>query len=97
VTIPATNGPGRPQVIHSDFTVPYRNKQQSPSTVLPRFKLVYVVTPGPTILPPACAQVYALSKGLRDPGHVVAAPRFASVGASGGEQQRLSGPAGRSR
>ncbi len=33
VTIPATGGVGRHvlEVIHSDFTFPYRNKQQSPS------------------------------------------------------------------
>jgi hypothetical protein len=83
VTIPATGGPGRHvlEVIHSDFTFPYRNKQQSPSPDRPQFKLVYTVTPGPAVLPPAPAtQVQAHVERLPDPGELVAVPRFSGVG-----------------
>ena len=83
VTIPATGGPGRHvlEVIHSDFTFPYRNKQQSPSPDRPQFKLVYTVTPGPAVLPPAPAtQVQAHVERLPDPGELVAVPQFSGVG-----------------
>ncbi len=93
VTIPATGGPGRHvlEVIHSDFTFPYRNKQQSPSPDRPQFKLVYTVTPGPAVLPPAPAtQVQAHVERLPDPGELVAVPRFCGRRrAGGGERQRL--------
>jgi hypothetical protein len=83
VTIPATGGPGRHvlEVIHSDFTFPYRNKQQSPSPDRPQFKLLYTVTPGPAVLPPPPAtQAQAHVDRLPDPGELVATPRFAGVG-----------------
>src|ERR1700733_5381207 len=77
VTIPATGGPGRHvlEVIHSDFTFPYRNKQQSPSPDRPQFKLVYTVMPGPAVLPPPpAAQAQAHVDRLPEPGGLVAAP-----------------------
>jgi hypothetical protein len=83
VTIPATGGPGRHvlEVIHSDFTFPYRNKQQSPSPDRPQFKLVYTVTPGPAVLPPPPAtQAQAHVDRLPEPGELVAVPPFAGIG-----------------
>src|SRR5215813_9718042 len=82
-SVPATGGPGRHviEVIHSDFTFPYRNKQQSPSPDRPQFKLVYTVTPGPAVLPPPPAtQAQAHVERLPDPGELVAVPRFSGVG-----------------
>jgi hypothetical protein len=81
--IPATGGPGRHvlEVIHSDFTFPYRNKQQSPSPDRPQFKLGFTVTPGPAVLPaapPTQAQTNVLR--LPAPGELVASPPFAGVG-----------------
>jgi len=82
VTIPATGGPGRHvlEVIHSDFTFPYRNKQQSPSPDRPQFKLGFTVTPGPAVLP-APPATQAQTKVLRRPapGDLVASPPFSGV------------------
>ena len=83
VIIPATGGPGRHvlEVIHSDFTFPYRNKQQSPSPDRPQFKASYTVTPGPAVLPPApFAQAQAHVERLPEPGELTVSPPFSGVG-----------------
>ena len=77
-TIPATGQPGRHviEVLHSDFTFPYRNMQQSPEPDRPQFKIGFTVTPGPPVLPPppraagadAGAPAAAAGRARRDAG-----------------------------
>jgi hypothetical protein len=82
VSVPATGGPGRHviEVIHSDFTFPYRNKQQSPSPDRPQFKLGFTVTPGPAVLPaPPPGQAQTSVQRLPAAGELVASPPFSGV------------------
>ena len=53
-TLPATGLPGRHviEVVHSDFTFPYRNMQQSPAPDRPQFKVGFTITKGAPVLPP---------------------------------------------
>ena len=53
-TIPATGKPGVHvlELLHADFTFPYRNMQQSPEPDRPRFALQFSVTPDSAVLPP---------------------------------------------
>jgi hypothetical protein len=34
------------EVVHSDFTFPYRNMQQSPAPNRPQFKIGFTIAPG---------------------------------------------------
>jgi len=82
-TVPATGRPGRHvvEVIHSDFTFPYRNKQQSPSPDRPQFKIGFNITPGAAVLPPAPdRQAQTTVRRLPPPGELMATPAFAGVG-----------------
>ncbi len=82
-TVPATGRPGRHvlEVIHSDFTFPYRNKQQSPSPDRPQFKIGFNITPGAPVLPkPPAEQSQTQVRRLPAPGDLVATPAFAGVG-----------------
>jgi hypothetical protein len=56
-TIPAAGPAGVHviEVLHGDFTFPYRNMQQSPAPDRPRFVRMFTVTDGMPILPPAPA------------------------------------------
>ena len=70
-TIPASGRPGLHliEVLHGEFTFPYRNMQQSPESDRPRFVLRYTVTPGAPILPPPAAeQAQPSVRGLPVPG-----------------------------
>jgi hypothetical protein len=82
-TVPATGRPGRHvlEVIHSDFTFPYRNKQQTPAPDRPQFKIGFNITPGSAVMPPPPEQ-QALKSVRRLPpsGELVATPAFAGVG-----------------
>ncbi len=53
-TIPASGRPGLHllEVLHGEFTFPYRNMQQSPEGDRPRFALRFNLTPGAPVLPP---------------------------------------------
>jgi hypothetical protein len=82
-TIPASGRPGLHliEVLHGEFTFPYRNMQQSPESDRPRFVLRYTVTPGAPILPPPAAEQAQQSvRGLPALGALAVAPAFAAVG-----------------
>jgi hypothetical protein len=82
-TIPATGKPGLHvlEVLHGDFTFPYRNMQQSPEPDRPRFVLPFVVTPGgPVLPPPPDQQAQASIRGLPPQGDLVSSPRFLAGG-----------------
>jgi hypothetical protein len=81
-TIPATGAPGPHvlEVLHGEFTYPYRNMQQNPEPDRPRFALPLTITSGPTALPPAApAQLQANVRSLPPQGDLVAAPRFSAI------------------
>jgi hypothetical protein len=81
-TIPATGKPGLHvlEVLHGDFTFPYRNMQQSPEPDRPRFALPFRLTPGDAILPPPPEQQVQASIGnLPTQGELVASPRFSTT------------------
>lgn len=82
-TIPATGRPGNHvlEVLHGDFTFPYRNMQQSPEPDRPRFALNFRVTDGDPVLPPPPeAQVQSSVKRLPPAGDLAVEPAFARVG-----------------
>lgn len=82
-TIPATGRPGTHvlEVLHGDFTFPYRNMQQSPSPDRPTFALKFELTEGAPVLPPPVeAQAQAAVRGLPAPGEIRVEPAFATVG-----------------
>jgi hypothetical protein len=84
-TIPATGRPGLHvlEVLHGDFTFPYRNMQQSPEPDRPRFSLPFTLTSGDPILPPAPEQQAQTDvRGLPPQGELVVTPRFSGVGES---------------
>ncbi|MBV9199644.1 MAG: hypothetical protein JOY83_07920 [Alphaproteobacteria bacterium] len=82
-TIPASGRPGDHviQVLHGEFTFPYRNMQQSPEADRPRFALHFTVTPDPPVLPaPEKAQAQQSVRGLPEQRALQVAPPFAGVG-----------------
>jgi len=82
-TIPATGRPGVHviEVMHDEFTFPYRNMQQSPEADRPRFVLHFTVAPGAPVLPPPIAEQAQQSVDrLPAPGALAVTPRFAAVG-----------------
>jgi hypothetical protein len=82
-TLPAAGQPGRHviEVVHSDFTFPYRNMQQSPAPDRPQFKIGFNITPGPAVLPSRPpAQTQAQVRRLPPQGKLVATPAFSGVG-----------------
>ncbi|MBV9970909.1 MAG: hypothetical protein JO228_13065 [Xanthobacteraceae bacterium] len=82
-TIPAAGQPGRHviEVVHSDFTFPYRNMQQSPAPDRPQFKVGFNIVEGPPVLPAAPPQQrQGEVRRLPPPGELVASPAFAGVG-----------------
>jgi hypothetical protein len=82
-SLPAAGRPGRHviEVVHSDFTFPYRNMQQSPAPDRPQFKLGFNIVPGPAVLPPPPPQqAQTQVRRLPPPGELKAAPEFAGVG-----------------
>jgi len=82
-TIPASGRPGLHvlEVLHGEFTFPYRNMQQSPEGDRPRFALQFNLTPGAPILPPPAEEEAQQSvRRLPAPGALAVAPPFAGVG-----------------
>lgn len=82
-TIPATGQPGTHvvEVLHGDFTFPYRNMQQSPEPDRPRFAIPFTISEGEPVLPlPVEKQVQASVKGLPEQGELKVEPAFANVG-----------------
>jgi hypothetical protein len=81
-TIPAAGQPGRHvvEVVHSDFTFPYRNMQQSPAPDRPQFKIGFTITPGPAVLPALPPrQAQAEVRRLPPQGELKATPEFAGI------------------
>jgi hypothetical protein len=81
--IPATGGPGVHvvEVLHGEFTFPYRNMQQSPEAERPHFARQFIVTPGaPVLPPPPSEQAQQSVRRLPPPGELTAVPPFAGVG-----------------
>ena len=82
-TIPASGRPGLHllEVLHGEFTFPYRNMQQSPEGDRPRFALRFNLTPGEPVLPPPTEeQAQQRVRRLPAAGVLAAAPPFAAVG-----------------
>lgn len=82
-TIPATGRPGMHliEILHGEFTFPYRNMQQSPESDRPHFALRFTVTPGAPVLPPPISEQTQQSvRGLPHAGALTVAPPFAGVG-----------------
>ena len=83
VTIPAAGGPGLHvlEVLHGEFTFPYRNMQQSPEGDRPHFVRHFTITPGAPVLPPPVSQQVQQSvRRLPAPGALAVVPPFAGVG-----------------
>src|SRR5690606_29276159 len=81
-TIPATGRPGTHvvEVVHGDFTFPYRNMQQSPEPDRPQFALRFEIVEGDAVLPASPnEQVQASVRGLPEPGDLTVEPAFATV------------------
>jgi hypothetical protein len=82
-TVPAAGQPGRHviEVVHSDFTFPYRNMQQSPAPDRPQFKVGFTISGGAAVLPaPPQQQVQRQVRHLPPQGELVATPAFSGVG-----------------
>jgi hypothetical protein len=81
-TLPAAGRPGRHviEVVHSDFTFPYRNMQQSPAPDRPQFKVGFNITAGAPVLPsPPPLQAQAQVRRLPPQGELAATPAFSGV------------------
>jgi hypothetical protein len=81
-TIPATGKPGvhLVEVLHGEFTFPYRNMQQNPEPNRPRFALPFTITAGPPVLPaPAEHQAQTHVRRLSPQGELVATPPFSGI------------------
>ncbi|HEY1433314.1 MAG TPA: hypothetical protein VGF39_17040, partial [Stellaceae bacterium] len=69
------------EVLHGEFTFPYRNMRQSPEGDRPRFALRFNLTPDAPVLPPPVEEQAQQSvRGLPAPGTLAVAPPFAGVG-----------------
>jgi hypothetical protein len=82
-TIPASGRLGLHvvEVLHGEFTFPYRNMQQSPESDRPRFVQHLTVTPGaPALPPPAVEQGQHRVRALPAPGGLAVTPPFVGVG-----------------
>lgn len=82
-SIPATGKPGLHvvEILHGDFTFPYRNMQQSPEPDRPRFVMHYSITEGDAVLPPSPpTQRQAEVRSLPAQGDLVSTPPFTAVG-----------------
>jgi hypothetical protein len=81
-TIPASGGPGTHvmEIVHGEFTFPYRNMQQSPEPDRPRFVRHFTITDEPALLPPAPAtQVQNKIDRLPAAAALSASPQFGTV------------------
>jgi hypothetical protein len=81
-TIPATGKPGVHliEVLHGEFTFPYRNMQQNPEPDRPRWALPFTVTPGPPVLPPPPEQQAQKEiRRLPTQGELISTPRYSGI------------------
>jgi hypothetical protein len=81
-TIPASGRPGVHllEVLHGEFTFPYRNMRQSPEGDRPRFALRFNLTPDAPVLPlPIEEQAQQSVRGLPAPGALTVVPPFDGV------------------
>jgi hypothetical protein len=68
------------EVVHGEFTFPYRNMRQSPAPDRPQFIRQFTITDGPPILPPAAtAQVQDRVERLTIAGDLAITPAFGIV------------------
>lgn len=84
-TIPATGSIGRHiiEIVHGEFTFPYRNMRQSPEPDRPQFVRAFTITDGPAVLPPpTTAQVQDKVDRRPAPGALAATPAFGTVGSA---------------
>ena len=82
-TLPAAGKPGTHvlEILHGDFTFPYRNMQQSPEPDRPRFVLPFQITEGEPVLPmPVDEQIQAEIRDLPAQGELAVDPPFGIVG-----------------
>ncbi len=82
-TVPATGHVGDHilEVLHGEFTFPYRNMQQNPEPDRPRWAIPFTVTAGPPVLPPPPElQAQKSVKRLPAQGELVSTPHFSGVG-----------------
>jgi hypothetical protein len=82
-TIPAAGGPGLHvlEVLHGEFTFPYRNMQQSPEGDRPHFVKHFTITSGAPVLPPSVSQqAQQKVSRLPAPGGLAVTPIFGGVG-----------------
>jgi hypothetical protein len=81
-TIPAIGKPGAHliEVLHGEFTFPYRNMQQNPEPDRPRWALPFTITSGPPVLPPPPErQAQTTVRMLPPQGDLTATPAFSSI------------------
>ena len=81
-TIPATGSPGKHvlEIVHGEFTFPYRNMQQSPEPDRPQFARQFSITEGPAVLPPpGPAQTQSSVTGLPHAGSLSVSPAFGTI------------------
>jgi hypothetical protein len=81
-TIPATGKPGVHliEILHGEFTFPYRNMQQNPEPNRPRWALPFTITAGPAVLPPPPEQQAQTNiRRLPPQGELVATPAFSGI------------------
>src|SRR6185503_19775574 len=82
-TIPATGHVGDHiiEVLHGEYTFPYRNMQQNPEPDRPRWAIPFTITAGAPVLPPAPQlQAQKAVRVLPAQGELVSAPHFSGVG-----------------
>ena len=82
-TIPATGHVGDHilEVLHGEFTFPYRNMQQNPEPDRPRWAIPFTITAGAPVLPPPPElQAQKSVKRLPPQGELVSTPHFSGVG-----------------
>jgi len=81
-TIPATGRPGQHllEVLHGEFTFPYRNMQQNPEPDRPRWALPFTITAdAPVLPPPPETQAQTVVRGLPPQGQLIATPSFSGI------------------
>ena len=82
-TIPATGHVGDHilEVLHGEFTFPYRNMQQNPEPDRPRLAIPFTITDGPPVLPPPPElQAQKNVSGCRLRASSSSTPHFSGVG-----------------
>ena len=81
-TIPATGRPGKHllEVLHGEFTFPYRNMQQNPEPDRPRWAIPFTITAdAPVLPPPPQTQAQTTVRSLPPQGQLVATPSFSGI------------------